>query len=97
MVDPLPNFVPVMLSGLTWKEAHAALMRVDCAIRRAHWCSPVMILHEGALTIDSDGDLYPYSPFGPDGRARDWSMVPRVNDDGDEVTPTLRTQESGHG
>lgn len=92
MVDALPDLTPVMLSGLTWDEAKSALQHVDCAVRRPHWCSPVVILgQDGEPIMDSDGDLYALELDRYDRHARDWSMTPRADDNGDEVPPTYRT------
>lgn len=90
-MDELFLLDPVMLSGLTWEQATGAISMVDCAIRRPHWCSPVAILHEGKLVIDDDGDIFPGEFTRDDRRADDWQMVPRVDDDGNEVKPTYRT------
>lgn len=87
---------PVMLCGLTWKQALNGLKAVDCALRRPHWCSPVVVLVGDTLLIDDDGDMKPFSftPRMGDRYAKDWMMVPRVNDDGDKVEPTYRAKVS---
>lgn len=92
MSDIVPDFQPEMLCGLKWAQASAALARVDCAIRRDHWCSPVVVLIDGEHVIDSDGDIAPFD-FGPGDRsASDWSMVPRISDDGQEIPPSYRKE-----
>ena len=91
-MDTLPDLRPILLSGLTWTEAKGGLERVDCALRRPHWCSPVVILRDGKLTIDDDGEFRPFT-FAPrmgDRWARDWMMVRRCDDDGNKVEPTWR-------
>lgn len=98
--DELPDLRPILLGGLTWKQARSALEAVDCAIRREHWCSPVVILHEGRLTLDDDGELSPFTPMpagvakvfgcGADRTAQDWMMVPRLDEEGDPVPVTYR-------
>lgn len=95
-MDRLPDLAPAMLSGLTWAQARSALGAVDCALRRPHWCSPVVILSEGKLTQDDDGDLSPFTFMRGDRSASDWMMVPRIDDDGNEVPLTYRRDHS-HG
>ena len=93
-MDTMPSLAPVLLSGLTWKEALANLLSVDCALRRPHWCSPVMILQDGVLTQDDDGEMSPFSFMSGDERTKDWMMVPRVDDDGNDIAPTFRRNPS---
>ncbi|KQN09835.1 hypothetical protein ASE85_02555 [Sphingobium sp. Leaf26] len=95
----MPQIAPVLLSGLTWKQAFANLLAVDCALRRPHWCSPIMILHNGVLTQDDDGEMSPFSFMSDDERAKDWMMVPRVDGDGKDIAPAYRQalQKGGSG
>jgi hypothetical protein len=91
MSDKLPDMEPVMLSGLTWRQALSALNTVDCAVARPHWCNvPGVVLADGKLTLDADGELSPYTHGPGDRAADDWMMIPRVDDDGNAVTPTYR-------
>ena len=84
-LDELPDLKPVQLCGLSWKQALKALGAVDCALRRPHWCSPVVILKDGMPVIDDDGDIKPFDFMPGDRTAMDWAMVPRVGDDGKDV------------
>lgn len=86
-----PDLKPVQLCGLTWKKALKSLGAVDCALRRPHWCSPVVILKDGLPVIDDDGEIKPFDFLPGDKTAKDWAMVPRVDDDGNEVPLTYRT------
>lgn len=90
MTDTMEHLAPVMLRRMTWAQARRCLSAVDCAIRRDHWCSPVVVLIDGLRWIDSDGDLLPFSLHGDDATASDWSMVPRVDDDGNDILVTYR-------
>lgn len=94
-MDRLPDLQPVALCGLSWDEARSSITAVDCAIRRPHWCSPVVILHNGKLVIDDDGDIKPFEFMSGDRGARDWMMVPRVDDDNREVPLSYRAQHKG--
>ena len=91
MVDALPDFAPTMLRGLRWSQALNALRAVDCAVRRDHWCSPVVVLIDGQSWQDDDGDLTPFVFMDGDRRSADWSMTPRMDADGNEVPPTYRS------
>jgi hypothetical protein len=86
----MPDLRPLMLCGLTWTQAKRAIGAVTCALRRPHWCSPVVIIQNGELVIDDDGDILPFSLMPGDRWAHDWMMVPRVDDDGNKVQPTYR-------
>ena len=86
-----PALEPIMLHGLTWKQALEGLKAVDCAARRAHWCSPVVILQGGKPVIDDDGDILPFSFMRGDRSADDWVLVPRCDENGDKVRPSYRT------
>lgn len=90
MTDLIPDFKPMMLCGLTWQQVQNQLRAVDCAARRPHWCSPVVILQGGDPVIDDDGDILPLQLRADDRRADDWMLVRRVGDDGNEVEPSYR-------
>lgn len=91
MVDPLPDLAPVMLTGLRWDQARSALDAIDCAARREHWCSPVVILLDGKPVIDDDGEIKPFTFMPGDRRFADWMLVPRTDDDGKDIPPTYRS------
>lgn len=103
MSDVLPDLEPVMLRGLTWPQALAGLEAVDCAIRREHWCSPVVILRDGNPVLDDDGEIKPFTfmrgsqGFKGDRWADDWMMVPRFDDEGEQVRPTYRARTLASG
>lgn len=71
-----PPFEPFMLRGLSYAEALQQMRLTDCAVRRDHWCAPVVRLVDGEPMIDDEGDLWPFLLLGDDRRARDWGMVP---------------------
>lgn len=96
-MDNRPQLSPVALSGLTWKQAERALRAVDCALRRPHWCDPVVVLIDGKLMLDSGDDMYLLRHMRGDKSASDWSMVPRVDDDGNEIPMTYRAAHQGAG
>lgn len=76
-MDALPAFEPVELWGLTYRQAMNSA-RAGLAVRRAHWCSPVVIFEGDAFLIDDDGDLSPYEHCRDDRRASDWNCQKRA-------------------
>lgn len=65
-----------MLSGLTWGSAQRAMKATGCAVRRPHWCNPVVVLDaSGKPVIDDDGEIHTDWIDNSDRRARDWQMV----------------------
>lgn len=77
MTDVLPDFKPVPLWGLTWEQARNAA-KVGLAIRRAHWCSPVVIWSEqDGFQLDDDGDLARFVPTPQERNATDWNSQER--------------------
>lgn len=77
MVDALPVFEPFELWGLTYDGAMGSA-KVGMAVRRAHWCSPVVIHEGGKFLIDDDGELSRYVPTWDDRRADDWNCQKRA-------------------
>ncbi|MDP3853647.1 hypothetical protein [Phenylobacterium sp.] len=77
-----PSFDPFMLHGLSYTEALQQMRLTDCAVRRDHWCAPVVRLVDGRPMLDDEGDLSPLLLLGDDRRARDWGMIPNPATDG---------------
>ena len=74
-----PVFPPLMLSGLTYAQAKLQARITGCAIRRPHWCNPVLIWEGDRLWMDDEGETIVWSREGAneDMRADDWIMVER--------------------
>lgn len=67
-----------MLRGLTFAQALASMRATGCAIRRNHWCAPIVRLVDGRPHLDDEGEVEsaPYHPATDDRRAADWEMIP---------------------
>lgn len=77
MTDVLPTFEPLMLSGLKYSEAIRQMKETGCALRRPHWCSPVLVYEQERVWFDDEGQCVPWSSAFEDMAATDWMMVPR--------------------
>jgi hypothetical protein len=77
MSDAPAKFEPFMLRCLTYGEALQSMRHTGCAIRRQHWCNPVLVYEGTRLVLDDEGDIRPWKPTGEDRRAVDWEMVAR--------------------
>lgn len=77
MTDEVPAFPPFMLTGLTYAEAKTQARATGCALRRPHWCTPVLVYEEGRLWLDDEGIVSVWVTAPEDMRASDWMMVPR--------------------
>jgi hypothetical protein len=74
--DELPEFKPLMLKGLTYPEALVSMRATGCAIRRQHWCAPVVRLIDGKPHLDNEDEVEPFTPTAEDRRAGNWEMSP---------------------
>lgn len=76
MADQMPTLEPLRLSGLTYAKALKQMRETGCALRRPHWCNPVVVRDkDGSLWMDDEGEREPWSPAGDDDLADDWQMV----------------------
>jgi hypothetical protein len=74
-MDTLPAFEPLMLSGLAYTSALKQQRATGCALRRPHWCQPILVNTSEGLMMDDEGEFSPWEPSSDDERARDWQMV----------------------
>lgn len=80
MGDLLPDLKPLMLSRLSYDEALHAARVTGCALRRPHWCSPVLVLGpRGGRWLDDEGEMRQFVPTLSDRLTPDWMMVERAN------------------
>lgn len=77
ITDTLPAFPPIMLRGLRYVEAIQQMRVTGCAIRRNHWCAPILINKGSRFFLDDEGELKPWKALAEDRRASDWEMVER--------------------
>lgn len=77
MSDAMPEPKPFMLRGLRYAEAIQQMRLTSCAIRRNHWCAPVVINKGTRFFLDDEGELSPWKALTEDRRAQDWEMVER--------------------
>lgn len=78
-MDVMPELKPVELWGLSYDGAMGSA-RAGMAVRRAHWCSPVVIYENGEYLIDDDGETHPYEHPRDDRRATDWNSQARYEE-----------------
>jgi hypothetical protein len=79
--DPLPAFEPFMLRGLSFEQAMNSMRVTGCAVRRPHWCSPVLVMDGDKVLIDDDGEMSAYRSILDERSATDWEMVERPIDE----------------
>lgn len=89
--DTMPELKPLMLRSLFYDEAVRQMKATGCAIRRNHWCAPIVAMRGGKPTLDDEGELQPWKPTAADRKARDWEMV----DDPDAEPDTSDIPEAG--
>jgi hypothetical protein len=71
-----PTVEPFMLRGLGWGEALNAMKATGCAVRRNHWCAPIVRLIDGKPHFDDEGEIVePFTPTVADRRSKDWQMI----------------------
>lgn len=75
MNDP-PDLKPFMLRGLTYVDALNAAKATGCAIRRNHWCAPVVVWNGARAMLDDESELSPFTLAREDRGATDWEMTP---------------------
>lgn len=85
MTEELPKFEPLMLRGLGWGEAVKAMQATGCAVRRPHWCAPIVRLIDGKPHFDDEGEtVESFKPTASDRRSQDWEMIPNPVEHDDE-------------
>lgn len=57
--DRMPDFKPFMLRGLSYMDALNAAKATGCAIRRNHWCAPVVVWNGSRAMLDDEGQRRP--------------------------------------
>lgn len=73
----MPTFEPFMLRGLGWGEALDQMKLTGCAVRRQHWCAPIVRLIDGKPHFDDEGEIVePFKPRASERRSKDWEMIP---------------------
>lgn len=88
-MDALPDFKPLMLSGLSYDEVIHQMRQTGCAARRLHWCAPLLVMGpRRGLWLDDEGERRQYVPTLSDRACPDWVMV---------ENPAQRAKEAGHG
>lgn len=74
--DRLPDFKPLMLTGLSYSEAIHQARETGCSLRRLHWCNPVLVIGpRGGRVLDDEGERKQYVPTIGDMNAIDWMVV----------------------
>jgi hypothetical protein len=76
-MSEMPDLKPLMLAGLTWPQAKQQMRLTGCAVRRNHWCAPIVRLIDGRPALDDEGEIVEaeFLPTIEDARADDWSMT----------------------
>lgn len=87
----VPQFPPFMLRCLTYSEALQQMRHTGCAIRRQHWCSPVVVYEGTQLIFDNEDQRDLWKPTREDQKARDWEMTPHP----DAVPPAFAKAGDG--
>ncbi len=75
--EELLVFAPLMLTNLKYSEAIRQMKETGCALRRPHWCSPVLVYEQERVWFDDDGQCVSWSSAFEDMAADDWMMVER--------------------
>lgn len=73
----MPRFAPFMLGGLTWPQAKQQMRLTGCAVRRNHWCAPIVRLIDGKPALDDEGEIVEpiFLPTIEDAKSDDWAMI----------------------
>lgn len=75
--DAMPELKPLLLSNLSYSAAVKQMRLTGCAVRRPHWCDPVLIWWNDRVMMDDGEEFLTWEPTGEDERASDWLMVAR--------------------
>lgn len=95
-MSEMPDLKPFMLRCLTYSEALQAMRHTGCAIRRNHWCAPVLIYEGTRLLLDDEDARHPWKATRDDRTATDWEMTPHPDDDAKATDPD-RLNKMGRG
>lgn len=74
--EPEPDLAPIELWGLTYAQAVEGA-KTGMAMRRPHWCAPVVVWNGRKLVLDDDGEIGPWRSTVSDRKAADWNVCPR--------------------